>query len=1139
MFETLTTVDLRATRLPTLAVALALGPLLSVVAAFPQTPVSEGIDQELDGRDGRQESLGLATFLVSPDDAAIRIGSLAAFAARLPANLAGGPAPDERAKLVAAALTERTPFSSGPIGSTLAAALYPALELVDRSVPEPLVPSEYVLHAARPGYWPATVRFTVEPGKVVEATARLTRASSVLRLRVSPPDARILIDGRERVGAIARDRPVLDPPEETATDSSEVWIDGLNSGSFELEVAATGLRSYRASLQLPDLRDYELPPIALERQQAAVGFEGLPEDAVVTANGFPLDVDRQETPPEALVAPGAYDLTITHGTAGYFETSVLAEDRRRVDVEIELRPALAFLGVLGGDPAHVEGVHAALDSFREEGTYVFLDRASEASDLLRETGVGGATPSLPPDAGGNVDWAAFRERLQALAPAALYVAAVLNDEQGVAPVQLWWWSAAPGPTRPDVRPVGMQGGRLDPDALARLVQALRPERRRRAPSTGATVVESLASGGSVVSAVEPGSPAALAGLESGMEIAAARTAAGVEFETWEAAIRALGPDDVLEVSVGTESGVPALHRVEPVWGWSMLDPFHPDLLPTAAAADLAHQLKDPGDIPSWLLELELAAILLARGDIEEAVGRLRTIKAPRRGGLSQDTVRYLIALALTELAEQGRPEYAAQAVAAFRDLGYAERSRLESDSGPSVATRARLHAKTSLALVPPEGEIVVGEFRAEVLASSSDIVAVRFLVDGRLQTTQTGAGAWAMLRLARYPVQQVIRVEGLNADGQVVASDELVLNQQRGDLSVRIEEPAEGIGVAGPVQAKASLVVPKDRLVTGVEFRVGDQVQAVLQRPPWHTEIAVPATKNEFELLYLTVTATLDDGSSAEDVRILTASLLTDHVDVDLVELYTTVVDRANRPVVGLRETDFTVFEDGNRQGLAKFDLVEDLPFTVGVAVDTSGSMEDVLDEAKRAAARFLTSLMKPSDSCFAVAFDTRPHLLTGRTSDISEVVDALRGLRATGRTALHDALMTGLYYFRGVRGRRALILLSDGEDTSSAATYADVLEYAKHSEIVIYTIGLGVGRTEALLQQKLEEIAAVSGGRAFFIASAKELEPAYREIERELRSQYLLAYTSNQESLSDAFRQVEVRVAGGHRARTMSGYYP
>ena len=893
MFETLTTVDLRATRLPTLAVALALGPLLSVVAAFPQTPVSEGIDQELDGRDGRQESLGLATFLVSPDDAAIRIGSLAALAARLPANLAGGPEPDERAKLVAAALTDRTPFWSGPIGSTLAAALYPALELVDRSVPEPLVPGEYVLHAARSGYWPATVRFTVEPGKVVEATARLKRATSVLRLRVSPPDARILINGRERVGAIARDKPGLDPHEETATDSSEVWIKGLPSGNFELEVAATGLRSYRASLQLPDLRDYELPSIALERQQAAVGFVGLPGDAVVTANGLPLDVDRKKAPPEALVAPGAYDLAITHGTAGYFETSVLVEDKRRVDVAIELRLALAFLGVLGGDPARVEAVHAALDSFREEGTYVFLDRASEASDLLRETGIGGVTPSLPPSAGGgNVGWAAFRERLQVLAPAALYVAAVLNDEQGVAPVQLWWWSAAPGPTRPDVRPVGMQGGRLDPDASARLVQALRPERRRRAPSTGATVIESLASGGPVVSAVEPGSPAALAGLDPGMEIAALRTAAGVEFETWEAAIRALGPDDVLEVSVGTESGVSALHRVEPVWGWSMLDPFHPDLLPTAAAVDLVHRLKDPGHIPSWLLELDLAAILLARGDIEEAVSRLRTIKAPRRGGLSQDTVRYLIALALTELAEQGRPDYAAQAVVAFRDLGYAERSRLESDSGPSVATRARLHAKTSLAVVPPEGEIVVGEFRAEVLASGSDIVAVRFLVDGRLQTTQTGAHAWAMLRLARYPVQQVIRVEGLNADGQVVASDELVLNQQRGDLSVRIEEPPEGIGVAGPVQAKASLVVPKERLVTAVEFRVGDQVQAVLQRPPWHTEIAVPATKNEFELLYLTVTATLDDGSSAEDVRILTASLLTDHVDVDLVELYTTVVDR-------------------------------------------------------------------------------------------------------------------------------------------------------------------------------------------------------------------------------------------------------
>jgi Ca-activated chloride channel family protein len=1068
--------------------------LLSWAPAWPQTPradgsaptlTGEGTSQAPDGGDERAAVLGLATFAVEPADARVRLGSLDSIAA---------PAP--------------------------------TFEPIDPSVPLPLSPGEYLLYAERPGYRPAALTFSVTPGEVAQPAASLERTSAVLKLRLQPPGAKVLIDGRERRGAPGRSG--VAPTPSSPVDLSAVWIEGLPPGSHELEIASDGFRSYYASLQVPDLRDVELPAVSLERLRAAVGFPGLPEDATVTAGGLPLAVDHGATPPQAFLAPGRYELAITHGTAGYFEALVLAEDRRRVDVAVRLRPALAFLGVVGGDAAQDKAVRAAMDPFREQSAWLFQDRADVGVDLLRDAGFGGDDP----------DRAAFGQRLEEVVPAALYLAVELGVETGAA--RLWWWSAAPGPGRPDARTVPIREGQLDPGVLAELAAALRPSPDRQAPLIGATVIESLASGGFVVTAVESGSPAELAGLAAGMEISGLRHAAGPEFESWEAAVAALRPDDALEVSLVAESGAAESLRVEPVWGWSMLDPFDPELLPTAAAAHLVRQIEQADeDVPAWLLELELGAILLARGDLEQAVGRLRRIQAPRRGGLSQDTVEYILALALTELAEKGRPEYADQAVALFRDLEYAERSRLESDGGPSIAARSRLHAKTSLALVPPRSEIVIGSFRADVLASGTEIVAVRFLVDGKLQTTQTGSRPWAMLRLARYPTQQVIRVEGLNAEGKVVASDELVLNQQRGDLRLQIEAPPEGVGVQGPVEARVSLVVPEERQVSGVEFRVGEQVQAVLPRPPWNAEIAVPAPENVGELIYLTVKATLDDGTSAEDVRILTSSGITENVEVDLVELYTTVVDRANRPVLGLRESDFNVFENGRRQNLAKFELVEDLPLTVGVAIDASASMEDVLDEAKEAAGQFLTRLMKPSDSCFAIAFDTRPQLLAGRTSGVGDVVDTLGDLRATGRTALHDALMMGLYYFRGVRGRRALVLLSDGADTSSSAKYDDVLEYARYSEIVIYTIGLGISRTEPVLQGKLEELAAETGGRAFFIDAARELRPVYREIEQELRSQYLLAYNSNQEGGGDAFRPVEVRVAGGRRARTMSGYYP
>jgi hypothetical protein len=119
------------------------------------------------------------------------------------------------------------------------------------------------------------------------------------------------------------------------------------------------------------------------------------------------------------------------------------------------------------------------------------------------------------------------------------------------------------------------------------------------------------------------------------------------------------------------------------------------------------------------------------------------------------------------------------------------------------------------------------------------------------------------------------------------------------------------------------------------------------------------------------------------------------------------------------------------------------------------------------------------------------------------------------------------LYYFRGVRGRRALILLSDGDDTASSLEYRDAVEYARRSGVSIYTIGLGVGGLNIKVKNKLT-------------ARGSELVGVYREIEEELRSQYLLAYSSDKPSPDGEFRLIEVKVAGGkYKARTIRGYYP
>jgi VWFA-related protein len=297
--------------------------------------------------------------------------------------------------------------------------------------------------------------------------------------------------------------------------------------------------------------------------------------------------------------------------------------------------------------------------------------------------------------------------------------------------------------------------------------------------------------------------------------------------------------------------------------------------------------------------------------------------------------------------------------------------------------------------------------------------------------------------------------------------------------------------------------------------------------------------RTQEDLAYLTVIAELDDGARAEDVRFLNVPSFMDEVEVDLVELYTAVVDRNNRLVRGLDSDRFKVFEDGRPQAIAKFELVENLPLTVGVTIDTSGSMIESLGEAKRAAVDFLENIITPKDQSFAVSFSNRPVLLMTRTSDVGAVAAALDDLHAIGNTALHDSVVTSLYYFRGVRGRRALVLLSDGEDTASTIPWKDALDYARKTGVVIYPIGLNIGMTALGVRDKLNSLARETGGRAFYISKAVELAGVYDVIEEELRSQYLITYASDAPPDATAFRAVEVRMRNRMKARTISGYYP
>lgn len=270
---------------------------------------------------------------------------------------------------------------------------------------------------------------------------------------------------------------------------------------------------------------------------------------------------------------------------------------------------------------------------------------------------------------------------------------------------------------------------------------------------------------------------------------------------------------------------------------------------------------------------------------------------------------------------------------------------------------------------------------------------------------------------------------------------------------------------------------------------------------------------------------------------------------VDVVSLNVTVVDGENHYVTDLEEKEFTVFEDGARQELMYFNRTS-LPIALALLIDTSASMENRLQIAQEAAIGFARKL-RPQDFAQVVDFDSRVEIAQDFTSNIAELERAIRATVAGGSTSLHNAVYISLKELAKIKARsqddvrrRAIVLLSDGEDTSSLVTYEEVMELAKRSETAIYAIGLqpkdaptskGFREAEFTLRQLAQE----TGGRAFFISRVEELKDVYGQIASEIASQYTLGYASKNGRRDGGWRRVVVQVArAGATARTKRGYY-
>jgi VWFA-related protein len=269
---------------------------------------------------------------------------------------------------------------------------------------------------------------------------------------------------------------------------------------------------------------------------------------------------------------------------------------------------------------------------------------------------------------------------------------------------------------------------------------------------------------------------------------------------------------------------------------------------------------------------------------------------------------------------------------------------------------------------------------------------------------------------------------------------------------------------------------------------------------------------------------------------------------IDIVSLNVTVTDGVNHYVTDLEQPDFQIFEDGVRQDITFFSRREQ-PIALSMLLDSSASMEDKLPTLQTAAANFVRRL-KPNDIAQVIDFDNRVDVRQVFTGNHTDLLTAIDRTAAGGSTSLHNAIYIALKELKKVRAvteqdirRQALVVFSDGEDTSSLVSFDEVLDLAKRSETSIYAIALrgsdvqNKGFREA--EFVMRTLALETGGRSFFPAKIEDLNGVYSQIADELASQYTIGYTSKNPRRDGAFRRVDVRVTRPNAAaRTKRGYY-
>ena len=412
--------------------------------------------------------------------------------------------------------------------------------------------------------------------------------------------------------------------------------------------------------------------------------------------------------------------------------------------------------------------------------------------------------------------------------------------------------------------------------------------------------------------------------------------------------------------------------------------------------------------------------------------------------------------------------------------------------------------------------------RIRTLVTSRQVRQVDFLLDGTLIASDRRFPFSTEIKA--HHAESALRLQAIafDAEGVEIARDELLFDVRPIELTVAISSvrPLEG---ADWLEVSAEVRHSPSTSVSRVDFYRGNRFAASTSRRPF--QVIIP---RKGDSTYLRAVAHLTEGGWAEGLRMLAHQGVGDELAVNLVQIYAMVSDRRGTPVTGLEATDFEILQGTEPRPLERFSIGDDVPLSLALVIDGSGSMFDVLDEAKRAARLFLEQALDRGDQALMIDFDLRPRLLQPRTGDVDELIGRFSSIASHGGSAVYDAILFGLLQLQKAPGRRTLVVLTDGLDSSSQFRPQDCIALARKTGVPIFAVSMGKRpdprpshRTHALRQ-----IAERTGGRVYEISSAEQIATAYREIDLQLRGQYLLGFAAEGALSAIELDDLSVRVS-------------